>query len=79
MTATTKEACKAWNEAHPVGVEVVVTLDSGREVVTRTRSGACIVGDTPSVWLEDIRGCYALDRVKPLADVLAETTGRVAL
>lgn len=75
-----QNACDAvaeWNQQHPVGIEVVVKLDSGREIVTRTRSGACIVGSRACVFLVDIVGCYDLGRVEPLADVQA-AEGKVA-
>jgi len=55
-----------WNERYPVGTDVIVTKDDGSEVATKTRSSAEILsGHTPVIWLQGIRGCYILERVRP--------------
>lgn len=68
----------AWNDAHPVGSDVIVTMDDGAIVETITRASAAVVGATAVIWVVGIVGCYALERVKaipsrvipaPLADV----------
>ncbi|MDE2022346.1 MAG: hypothetical protein KGI71_05560 [Patescibacteria group bacterium] len=59
MSATTKIEWTA-----PIGTEVIVTLDNGREIRTKTRSGAAIVGGERVIWLEGISGCYLLSRVR---------------
>lgn len=54
-----------WNAAHRPGCTVIVTLDSGEERRTRTLSEAELpCGHTPVVWLDGIRGAYALSRVR---------------
>jgi hypothetical protein len=60
-----------WNKKHQVGIDVIVTKDDGSIVPTKTRSeawmlGACrdYLGHTAVIQLEDISGCYALDRVR---------------
>ena len=50
---------------YPVGTEVVVTLDNGKEIQTKTRSEPGIVGGCQVIWLEGISGCYLLSRVRP--------------
>ena len=57
-----------WNAQYPVGTPVVVKLDGGDELYTRTRSGAEVLsGHTPVIWLEKISGCYVLDRVTAIS------------
>jgi hypothetical protein len=52
-----------WNEVHPVGTEVSVQLDNGAKLKTRTIAPASLLGGhTAVLWLEDISGCYKLDR-----------------
>jgi hypothetical protein len=49
----------------PVGTDVVVTKDDGKEIRTRTRSEAFLLGGhTACIQLEGISGCYALERVR---------------
>lgn len=62
-----------WNSRHPVGTPVVVTRDSGREQLTRTRcpAGVSPAGD-PIVILEAIAGWYLLDRVRPIVPTQPE-------
>lgn len=61
----------AWNQEHQPGINVIVTMDDKKEVRTKTRSeaqmlGACrdYPGHTAVIWLEGISGCYSLDRVR---------------
>ena len=56
--------CDAFNEKNPVGSSVTVIKDLGERVETKVRYPAQILsGHTAVVWLEDISGCYDLDRV----------------
>lgn len=55
-----------WNEAHRIGAAVIVTLDSGREFATTTRSAAEVLsGHSAVVWLVGVTGCYHLSHVRP--------------
>lgn len=63
---TRQQRVDQWNAAHPVGTPVVVRLDSGKNFATKTRSRAEVLsGHTPVIWLEGVRGCYILERVRP--------------
>lgn len=62
-TAAAKRLVAAWQDV-PIGTEVIVTMDSGEERRTKTRSAPEIVGSTAVIWLEGISGCYALERVR---------------
>ena len=67
--------CDAFNSANPVGSKVTVKLDgqSGLfETVTLTEA-QILNGNSPVIWLENIRGCYLLNRVKPLIEVNIES------
>lgn len=57
--------CDAFNAAHPVGTDVLVKLDFVDEPFrTKTRSPAQILsGHSSVIWLENVSGCYLLDRV----------------
>ena len=57
--------CDAFNARHPIGVDVFVMIDGKDEPFrTKTRSEAQILsGHTPVIWLENVAGCYLLDRV----------------
>lgn len=64
---TYQELCteiRIFNVRYPVGSLVMVEKDDGSKVTTRVRYPAKIVGDSPVVWLEDILGCYKMDRVE---------------
>ena len=68
--AEQKKADK-WNATHPVGTVVDLLKDGGEVVRTHTRSAAEVLsGHTAVIWLAGIRGCYTLDRVTPVADVI---------
>ncbi len=55
-----------FNEMHAIGADVFVQLDGKDEpFLTKTRSAAEILsGHSAVVWLENVRGCYSLDRVR---------------
>ena len=56
--------CNAFNEAHPIGTEVICIKDLGEAIVTKIKYPAEVLGGhTPVVWLEGIRGAYDLSRV----------------
>lgn len=60
-----QNAVDRWNANHPIGTVVDLTKDSGEVVRTKTRSEAEVLsGHTAVIWLEGVRGCYCLDRVK---------------
>ncbi len=62
-----EKIAKDWNEKHPVGTEVIVRMDDGTEVRTKTTHEATVLGGHTAVaWLEGIRGCYNLERVRPM-------------
>lgn len=54
----------AWNNAHPVGCDVLVTRDGGEVLETITRASAAVVGAAAVIWVVGIVGCYALERVR---------------
>lgn len=59
--------CKGWNATHPVGKWVRVRRDDGSELITKTRSEAYVLsGHTAVIFVEQITGCYLLDRVTPI-------------
>ena len=60
--------CDKFNAIVSVGDEVFVKLDGVDEPVrTRTRSEAEVMsGHSPVIWLENVSGCYLLDRVTPV-------------
>lgn len=55
-----------WNTAHPLpGTPVIVKLDDGSEVQTRTQGDAFILGGHSAViFLDGISGAYSLNRVR---------------
>jgi hypothetical protein len=65
--------CDAFNAACPVGGKVRVKLDFVDEPFeTTTRSEAQILsGHSAVVWMENVSGCYLLDRVTPLSQMAA--------
>jgi hypothetical protein len=57
--------CVAWNNATPIGADVIVTKDAGNEVHTKTRGEAYVCeSGYPVIFLEGISGYYLLDRVR---------------
>jgi len=61
-------ACDRFNAICEVGDEVFVKLDGNDEPFrTRTKSVAQILsGHSAVIWLENVSGCYLLDRVTKL-------------
>lgn len=60
------ETVAAWNAAHPVGTEVIVTLDSGNEHHGKTRSEAYVCeSGYPVIFVTGISGYYLLERARP--------------
>ena len=61
-----REACAAWNAAHPIGTRVRVHPYRAAAIETVTVRAAVVLGeDTAVVDLQGF-GQYYLDRVKPL-------------
>ena len=67
-------AVEQWNALVSIGSPVTVEMDSGEIRATTTRSNAQMLGAEPSrndpghtavIWLDGIKGCYALARVRP--------------
>lgn len=69
-TAALQAECDKFNAAYPIGTPVTVELDFVDEpFATVTRSQAEVLsGHSAVIWLENVRGCYLLERVTPLAD-----------
>jgi hypothetical protein len=60
--------CDAFNARYPAGTPCSVRKDGGEAIITRTRSEAQVLsGHSAVIWLDDISGCYLLDRVSPIA------------
>ena len=56
--------CDIFNEKHPIGSSVTVVRDLGEKIKTTVKYPAQILsGHTAVVWLNDISGCYLLNRV----------------
>lgn len=54
-----------WNQENAVGCACKVRTDSGRNIKTHTKSEAYLLGGhTAVVLLENVSGCYMLNRVK---------------
>lgn len=70
-TALLQAECDKFNSAHPVGAAVTVQLDGGeiRETIT-TSEAQVISGHSAVIWLKGVSGCYLLDRVTPLEQVI---------
>jgi hypothetical protein len=67
--ATQAALVRQWNEAHRVGVAVVVRLDGGGELLTTTRSPAHLLGGHSAVvWVHGLASCYALSHVTPIQE-----------
>jgi len=55
-----------WNAANPIGTRVLVTLDAGSVLRTRTKSAAWMLGGhTAVIKVDGIAGGYLLNRVRP--------------
>lgn len=56
-----------WNKNNAVGCSCEVKTDSGFAVKTHTKSEAYLLGGhTAVVLLDDVSGCYMLNRVKAI-------------
>ncbi|WIW89272.1 hypothetical protein K3M67_04670 [Sphingobium sp. V4] len=61
--------CDEWNKRYPIGQAVVVRLDSGEDLHTKTSTEAQLLsGHSAVIWLDGISGCYLLGRVKPVTE-----------
>ena len=57
-----------WNGLYRVGTEVIVKMDDGSDVRTRTRSEAWLLqGHTAVILLEGRTGGYLLERLRPVS------------
>ena len=67
--AVLEKECAAFNARYPVGTAVGLRKDFSDELtLTKTRSKAQVLsGHSAVIWLEDVSGCYLLDRVTPIA------------
>ena len=65
--------CNKFNSVVAVGDDVVVKLDGVDEPFpTKTKSEAQVLsGHSAVIWLENVSGCYLLDRVTPCGKVTA--------
>ena len=68
--------CDRFNKAHQVGTAVTVQLDFVDEpFATVTRSPAEVLsGHSAVIWLENVRGCYLLERVTPVSSAAKGVT-----
>lgn len=58
--------CDTFNRRYPVGTTVTLKRDTGDGQVTKTRAPAEVLsGHSAVIWLDDVSGCYLLDRVVP--------------
>jgi hypothetical protein len=65
-------AVDAWNAAHSIGAKVSVRKDDGKIINGETRSEAWVMGGHSAVILiTGISGCYLLDRVTAMTDLVA--------
>jgi hypothetical protein len=67
--ATLLKRCADWNAKYPIGTEVEYhpVIGEPEHRVRLTRSAAAVLsGHTAVVWLEDERGCVALDACVPV-------------
>jgi hypothetical protein len=63
-------AASTWNTRHNVGVRVVYVSDHRGPIFTVTRSRAQVLGGHSAViWLENVTGCVALERVTAMGAV----------
>jgi hypothetical protein len=63
-----QDECDRFNTQNKIGADVFVKLDGVDEPFrTRTRSEARILsGHSVVIWLENVSGCYLLDRVSAI-------------
>lgn len=67
--------CDKFNASYPVGTEVLLKKDGHDELFpTKTRSTAQVLcGHSVVIWLENVSGCYLLDRVTPVVSTSRAT------
>jgi hypothetical protein len=59
--------CDAFNARYAIGQTVSLRKDGGEGIITKTRSEAQVLsGHSAVIWLEDVSGCYLLERVTPI-------------
>jgi len=59
-----------WNGKHGINTEVIVQLDDGTLLPTRTTSEAWLLGGhTAVIKVEGISGAYRLDRIAAIKDL----------
>ena len=70
-----------WKDV-PEGTPVIVTKDDKSEFPTKTRSAPWLLGGssrgpghTAVIMVEGISGCYSLERVKKVSDMVEEAPG----
>lgn len=62
-----------FNRIYPVGTQVILKLDSGREVCTPVAHKALVLnGQSAVAWFEGVSGCYSIENDRVRA-VVAET------
>ncbi|MDQ3562705.1 MAG: hypothetical protein M3436_00720 [Pseudomonadota bacterium] len=62
-----KKLVEEWNATYPVATRVIVTLDSGKGMDTKTRSEAWLLGGhTAVVMVDGIVGGYNLKRCRAI-------------
>lgn len=62
-----KKRVEEWNATYPVATQLIVTLDSGTEMYTQTRSEAWLLGGhTAVVLVNGITGGYSLKRCRAI-------------
>lgn len=70
MTPKQTRAIENWNASVPVGANVAYRNDRGETVHTTTRTPAEVLGGHSAVvWLDNVRGCVALDRVTHISNL----------
>lgn len=56
-----------WNSLYRPGQKVILEMDDGSKIETKTRSEAELLsGHSAVCWFEGVRGCYLLERATPL-------------
>jgi hypothetical protein len=56
-----------FNQDCPVGTIVTVKKDDGTSITSKVNAPAELLGGhTPVGWVEDMRSCFALERIKKL-------------
>lgn len=60
--------CDKFNASNSIGTDVLLQKDGQAEPFpTKTRSKAQVMcGHSAVIWLENVSGCYLLDRVTPI-------------